>query len=107
MKPSENQPELQGFQRKYLRKLAHSLKPVVQVGEAGVSSALLRALGDALLDHELVKVRLRAPEDKRQISRELAQHTESHLCGLVGHTAILYKPHPGEPRIDLPTRGEE
>jgi RNA-binding protein len=95
---------LQAFQRKYLRSLAHPRKPVVQVGEDGVSDAVVRAVDAALLDHELVKVRLREPEDKKASARELAQRSGAELCGLVGHTVILYRPHPETPTIELPAR---
>jgi len=96
--------KLEGFQRKFLRGLAHGYKPVVLVGEAGLSDGVVDALERALLDHELVKVRLREPEDKRAMARELALRTGAELCGLVGHTAILYRPHPKNPRIELPSR---
>ena len=66
---------LQGFQRKHLRKLAHSLKPVVHVGAAGISPSLLDALTAALADHELVKVRLHEPDDKKGLSRSLAERS--------------------------------
>ncbi len=51
-------PELDGFQRKQLRKLAHSLRPAVAVGEAGVTAGVIGAIDVALGDHELIKVRL-------------------------------------------------
>lgn len=95
-------PELQGYQRKHLRGLAHGLKPLVQVGDAGLSAGVLRALDAALRDHELVKVRLREPEDKKAAARQLADASGSALCGVVGHTVILYRPHPEDPRIELP-----
>ena len=98
---------LAGFQRKHLRKLAHGLDPVVQVGEAGVSEAVLKALDAALRDHELVKVKLRQPADKKAMAAELAERSGAELCGLVGHTVILYRPDPEEPRIELPTRQGE
>lgn len=93
--------ELAGFQRRHLRGLAHHLKPVVQVGQAGATPAVLDALDAALRDHELVKVRLREPEDKRALARTLAEATDAQLAGLVGHTAILYRRHPERPRIAL------
>ncbi len=95
---------MQGFQRKYLRGLAHKMKPVVQVGKSGVTEAVLEAVGAALLDHELIKVRLHEPEDKKGLAKELAEGAEAELCGLVGHTVILYRPHPDEPEIKIPTR---
>lgn len=96
--------ELAGFQRKYLRGLAHPLKPLVQVGEAGLTEAVLGALEAALRDHELVKVRLREPEDKRASAGELVERSGAALCAVVGHTVILYRPHPETPRIELPVR---
>ena len=69
-----------------------------------MSEGVLRALDKALFDHELIKVRLREPEDKRAMAAALAEGSGAALCGLVGHTAILYRPHPEKPRIELPTR---
>jgi len=98
---------LQGFQRRYLRGLANPRKALVQVGDGGVSDGVIAAVGSALEDHELVKVRLREPEDKKATARELAQRCNAELCGLVGHTVILYRPHPEQPQIELPMREGE
>ncbi len=92
-------PVLTGRQRKSLRGRAHRLEPVVQVGHEGVTDAVLRAVDETLTTHELVKVRLREPEDKKADAAALAEGTSSALCGLVGHTVILYRPHPERPRI--------
>lgn len=97
-------PELAGFQRRHLRALAHPLRPLVQVGAGGASASVLAAVDAALDDHELVKVRLREPQDKRTLARTLAQGSGAALCGVVGHTVILYRPHPERPRIELPSR---
>lgn len=102
--PRPPAPELTGAQRKRLRALAHPLKPVVQVGEAGLSEAVLAALDAALATHELVKVRLRQPADKRAAAQALADASGAALCGLVGHTVLLYRPDPEHPRIDPDAR---
>ena len=99
-----DRPLLAGFQRKYLRKLAHNAKTLVQVGDAGLTETVHAAVDAALRDHELVKVRLHEPEDKKASARELARRSGSELAGLVGHTVILYRRHPDEPRIELPER---
>ena len=96
--------ELQGFQRKHLRSLAHDLKPLVHVGEGGLSAGVMGALDDALRDHELVKVRLHEPEDKKAVARALAEASGAALCGVVGHTVILYRRRPEDPTIELPRR---
>ena len=92
-------PVLTGRQRKSLRGLAHRLEPVVLVGRDGVTDAVVRAVGEALLTHELIKVRLHEPGDKRGDAQALADGAGAALCGLVGHTVILYRPHPERPKI--------
>jgi RNA-binding protein len=92
-------PVLTGRQRKALRGRAHRLEPIVQVGREGVTDAVVRAVDETLATHELVKVRLHEPEDKKADAAALAEGTRSALCGLVGHTVILYRPHPERPRI--------
>lgn len=99
--------QLPSYQRKYLRELAHALRPIVQVGQEGVSDGVIGAVAQALLDHELIKVRMYDPEDKHAMAAALAERAGACLCGLIGHTAILYRPHPEEPTIVLPTREGE
>ena len=69
------------------------------VGQAGVDDRVLRSVDEALTAHELIKVRLHEPEDKRADAAALADGTGAALCGLVGHTVILYRPHPEHPTI--------
>jgi len=89
-------PVLAGAERKRLRGLAHALEPLVHVGHAGVTEGVISAVRRALLDHELIKVRLHEPKDKHAMAEALADGTRSALCGLIGHTAILYRPRPQE-----------
>ena len=95
---------LHGFQRKYLRGLAHSLRPLVTVGKAGLTDEFVRELTRALEDHELVKVAMHKPTDKKALAAELAAASDAVLAGLIGHTAVLYRPHPEKPRIRVPER---
>lgn len=95
---------LRGFERQHLRGLAHPLSPVVQVGRSGVTEEVIGTVRRALDDHELVKVALHRPTDKKAMAAELASRAEAHLCGLVGHRVILYRRHPERPRIVLPER---
>jgi len=81
--------------------MAHHMEPVVQVGQGGVSARVVAAVEEALLTHELIKVRLHDPDDKKALAAALAETTGAALCGLVGHTVILYRPHPEQPRIRI------
>lgn len=71
----------------------------MHVGHAGVTDGVIAAVREALRAHELIKVRLHEPEDKKGMADALAAGAGATLCGLVGHTAILYKRHPREPKI--------
>jgi RNA-binding protein len=95
---------LTGRQKRTLRSLAQRLEPVVWVGEAGLAPGIARSLDEALTTHELVKVRMREPRDKRALALALAHAAGAELAGLVGHTAILYRANPEDPKIDLAGR---
>jgi RNA-binding protein len=96
--------ELTEKQRRHLRGLGHSLKPVIQVGQAGVSDAVVTETDRALDAHELIKVRVAGMErDQRdEALLLLANRTGSEMVGRVGHTAVLYRRHPRKARISLP-----
>ena len=89
-------------QRKFLRARAHALKPIVLVGQNGITENVVQSIDDALTAHELIKVRLREPEDKKTMAQKLADQVKAHLCGLIGHTLILYRRNPKKPKIQLP-----
>jgi RNA-binding protein len=98
---------LTGTQRKYLRGLAHSLHPLVQVGKAGVGEAVLAATARALADHELIKVKIAAERDERtRMAGEIAAACNAEIAGTIGTIAILYREHPDveRRRIALPAR---
>jgi RNA-binding protein len=87
--------KLKGSAKKYLRSLAHHLKPVVMVGRNGVSEQLMASVDAALNDHELIKVKfLDFKEEKKEISLEIAQTTKSDVAGIIGNIAIFYRQHP-------------
>lgn len=91
-------------QRRHLKGLAHPLKPVILMGNAGLTGAVVDETRRALADHELIKVRLPGlPREERdaQLAR-LATDTGSTLVTRIGHVAVLYKPHPELPGILLP-----
>ena len=95
---------LTGRQRRRLIAAAHSLKPLVQVGKAGVTEGLIGALDAALSDHELVKVRFTGHKEERtELSSAMAERTRSHLVGIIGNTAVLYResPDPAKRRISF------
>ena len=80
-------------QKKYLRAQAHSLKPVVFVGQQGMSAAVLKETDRALSDHELIKIRfIDYKDEKKELAEKIAAHTKASLLGITGHMACLYRP---------------
>ena len=91
--------ELTSTQAKYLRGIAHGLKPVVYVGQKGVTDALISSTEEAFDRHELIKIKFIDFKEKNQktdITRALESRTGSHLAGMIGHVAILYRQHPDQ-----------
>ena len=92
-------------QRKYLRSLAHKLKPVIYIGKDGVSADVLKVTATALDDHELIKIKFVEYKARRKaLADMICRETSSHLAGMIGHMAIVYRPslHPDKRRIKLP-----
>jgi RNA-binding protein len=80
------------------------LEPVVWLGKEGVTDGFVAGVMQALEDHELIKVRvLRTSPLEREDSAELvASKAGAALVQNLGRTALLYRPHPTEPKIELP-----
>ena len=97
-------PTLTDRQRRYLRGLAHPLKPVVRLGNAGLTEPVTLETDRALNDHELIKVR--APGGGREardtLFAELSQRTASALVHRIGNVAVLYRPRAKLPGIIIP-----
>ena len=91
-------------QRRHLSGLGHTLQPIVTVGKEGVTDAVVAALEQALLDHELVKVKVgsSATEDRKDVGAALAERTQGDLASILGKTMLIYKAHPEKPKIKLP-----
>ena len=97
-------PVLTGKQRRHLRALGHALEPVVHVGKGGIDDGLVAALDQALVDHELVKVKVgeSAGMDRHQAADALASRTQSQVAQVLGYTVLLYRARPDDPEIALP-----
>jgi RNA-binding protein len=95
---------LTGKQRRFLRARGHTLSPALQVGKEGVSEAVVAALDEALLTHELVKVKLgqHAVDDRNEAAAALAEKSASQIAQVLGNTILLYRRHPEKPRLKLP-----
>jgi RNA-binding protein len=96
---------LTSSQKSFLRGKAHHLKPVVIVGQHGLSENVLSEMDQALLAHELIKFKMSAAEreEKKRMIEKICTHTSSELIQTIGNMAILYRRHPKKPRLVLPS----
>ncbi len=91
-------------QKKYLRRLAHPLHPLVMLGNAGLTDGVVAEFDRALADHELVKVSVRVGD---RVARDaalasLAARTSSELVQRVGHVGVFYRQRPKSAKIVIP-----
>jgi len=91
------------LQRRHLRKLSHSLKPVVIVGNAGLSENVINEIELALQHHELIKVRLNAADkqERETMIEQIVSHTGCERVLRIGHVAAFYRP-AEQPKLILP-----
>jgi len=84
---------LSNQQKKKLKVHAHSLKPVVRVGQAGLTNTVLDEIESAIEHHELIKVKVSAAdrEDKKTIIQKIAEQTQSDIVQTIGFTAVFYR----------------
>ena len=99
--------KLTSAQKKYLRGAAHGIKPVVFIGAKGVAGSVIKALDEAFITHELIKVKFnefKEKDDKKAIIDIIEEQTRGQLCGLIGHVAIFFRQHkdPDKRKISLP-----
>ena len=77
--------------------MAHHLDPVVIIGKRGLTDSVIQKIDDALLSHELIKIKFLEFQDQKKIlSDEIVQRTQSEIVGRIGHVIMLYKQHPEE-----------
>ncbi len=91
-------------QKKHLRRVAHPMNPIVMLGNAGMTDAVVAELDRALTDHELVKVSARVGDRgvRNEVLATLATRTTSELVQRIGHVGVFYRPRADLPKILLP-----
>jgi RNA-binding protein len=87
---------LQNHQRRALKQRAHHLKPVVLLGAAGLTEAVLAEIELALDHHELIKVRVNGGDrDMRDAQvATIVEETGATLVQRIGNIAVLYRTNP-------------
>jgi len=94
-----------GKQKRYLRALAHSLKPLVNLGKQGLSLETRREIESQLLDHELIKCKVldSCPLSKKECAEEISKQTEIEVIQVIGKTLVLFSPLLEDSKIKFPS----
>jgi RNA-binding protein len=94
-----------GKQRRHLRALAHSLKPLVNLGKQGLSPETRREIESQLLDHELIKCKVldSCPLSKKECAEEISKQTEIEVIQVIGKTIVLFSPLLEDSKIKFPS----
>lgn len=92
-------PTLTSRERTHLKARAHALEPVVHIGHAGVTDAVLAEVDRALTAHELIKVRAGGQErdERAAVLETLVARTGAAVVQTVGKVMVLWRPAPETP----------
>ena len=98
--------KLTNNQKKYLRSMAHDLKPFVMIGQHGLSDSVVNELESTLLKHELLKIKLRVSDrkEKQQIVDKIILLSKAVLVQVIGGVLVIYRPFEDNPNIILPRK---
>jgi RNA-binding protein len=91
-------------QIKFLRAKCHDLKPVILMGQKGLTEEVLNELDIALLHHELVKIKLPVEnrEVRKQMITDICNKSQSEEVQSIGKTLSVYRVNPDKAIIELP-----
>ncbi|KMW71496.1 RNA-binding protein YhbY [Photorhabdus luminescens subsp. luminescens] len=80
-------------QVQHLRSLAHPLKPVVMIGNNGLTEGVLAEIEQTLSHHELIKVKIAGEdrETKNLIADAIVRETGAYNVQIIGKTLVLYR----------------
>ena len=96
-------------ERRALRARAHTLHPVIMIGEAGLTPAVLHEIDLALKSLELIKIRVLGDdrERRRSMPAEIAAALDASPVQHIGKILVLYRPRPEEDKPHAPSRSRK
>jgi RNA-binding protein len=96
--------KLTNNQKKYLRSIAHDLKPFVMIGQHGLSESVIAEINTTMLKHELIKIKLRVEDrdEKQKIIEKILEFSHAEIVQVIGGVLVIYRPFEDNPDIILP-----
>lgn len=95
---------LTGKQRSYLKSMANTLDPILQLGKNGVTESFIKQVDVALEAKELVKINVLKNSflEANDVAKELAEVLEAEFVQSMGNKFVLYKESQENKKIQLP-----
>ena len=95
-----------GYQRKYLRSLAHHLKPIVIIGKNKITDGVISSINDAFNSSELIKIKFISKNKVDALKKIIIKKNKCNVVGEIGNVLILYKmiSDPDKRKIKLPIK---
>ncbi len=95
---------LTGKQRSYLKSLAHTMKPVAQLGKEGISQPFLDQLSILLDQHEIVKINVleNSSESAVDAANEICTALNAEFVQAIGNKCTIYRQSRIDPMIEIP-----
>lgn len=95
---------MNGKQRSYLKKLAHDLQPLFQIGKNGITENFIEQMNQALEARELVKCKVlnNSLLEAKETANELARATNAEFVQAIGNKFTLYRESQDNKKIVLP-----
>lgn len=83
-------------QRSALKGKAHHLEPVVIIGDAGLTPAVLREIDVHLKSHELIKIRVHGDDRDARAGMigEISTALDANPVQQIGKILVIYRPKP-------------
>lgn len=91
-------------QRAYLKGLAMTMDPILQIGKSSVTPEMVIAVDEALEARELIKLHMlkNCFDDCNEVAQTLAERTRSQVVQVIGKKIVLYRESKTKKKIELP-----
>lgn len=90
-------------QKKRLRARGHDLKPVVMIGQKGLTESVLEEIASSLEHHELIKIKAAVGdrEERDEVFAAIVKEHNAILVQRVGNMGLFFKRNGEKPKIKL------
>lgn len=91
-------------QRAYLKSLAMTMDPIINIGKSSVTPELVASVEEAIEKRELIKLGVlkNCVDDPKAIAETIAERTKSQVVQVIGKKIVLYRKNHKKPKIELP-----